>query len=318
MSRNARLRSTIGLCLLLAVSSLGAATDTDYKMPPDPLPGIVDTPPTPTVLLSPDRTWMLLIERPNLPSIVELAEPELRLAGRRIRPRTNGPSRGSYVTGLTLKRMSDLSERPITNLPEGARLGNPRWSPDGTRIAFTVTGETDIRLWVAEVEDGLARRVPCGRLNATGGSPFRWLPDSQRIVCTAVPEGRGAEPAAPHVPEGPVVQENIGKTAPARTYQDLLENAHDEKLFEYYLTSQLVLVDVDRKSRKIGSPGIVWDFDPSPDGRYLLVEIIHRPFSYLVPASRFPRRIEVWDHDGNLVHQVADLELKEEVPTGFG
>ncbi|MDX1389951.1 MAG: S9 family peptidase, partial [Acidobacteriota bacterium] len=26
----------------------------------------------------------------------------------------------------------------------------------------------------------------------------------------------------------------------------------------------------------------------------------------------------MWDYDGNLVHQVADLELKEEVPTGFG
>ena len=166
MTREARLRSTICLCAFLVASSVAAATDTDYKMPPEPLPSIVDTPPTPTVSLSPDRTWMLLIERPNLPSIVELAEPELRLAGRRIRPRTNGPSRGRYVTGLTLKRVSDLVEREITGIPDGARLGIPRWSPDGTRIAFTVTGETDIELWVAGVNDGRARLVGSGRLNA--------------------------------------------------------------------------------------------------------------------------------------------------------
>ena len=82
---------------LLAVWSLTATTAADtgpsYRIPPQPLADIVDAPPTPEVRLSPDREWMLLLERPNLISLAELAQPELRIGGRRIRARTNGPSR---------------------------------------------------------------------------------------------------------------------------------------------------------------------------------------------------------------------------------
>jgi dipeptidyl aminopeptidase/acylaminoacyl peptidase len=133
-----------------------------------------------------------------------------------------------------------------------------------------------------------------------------------------VPEARGEEPPPPRVPTGPVVQENVGRTAPARTYQDLLENRYDEALFEHYTTAQLALVALDGTSTPVGEPGLIWSFDPSPDGRFLLVETLHRPFSYLVPAYRFPRRIEVLDEVGRQAHVVADLPLQEEVPTAFG
>jgi dipeptidyl aminopeptidase/acylaminoacyl peptidase len=120
------------------------------------------------------------------------------------------------------------------------------------------------------------------------------------------------------VPQGPVVRQNTGGAKPARTYQDLLENAHDEALFEFYLTAQLHRIDVDGKTKALGEPGILWNFEPSPDGRFLHVEMLHRPFSYLVPAWRFPRRIEIWNMQGDLVHQVADLPLQESVPIAFG
>jgi dipeptidyl aminopeptidase/acylaminoacyl peptidase len=155
-------------------------------------------------------------------------------------------------------------------------------------------------------------------LNGAGGTPFEWLSDSRGLICATVPEGRGEAPAAPQVPEGPVVQENIGRTAPARTYQDLLEDAHDAALFEYYVTSQIVHVDLQGKSRPLGAPGILWDFETSPGGEHLLVQILHRPFSYTVPANRFPRRIDVWDLEGNVVHRVADIPLQDQVPTSFG
>jgi dipeptidyl aminopeptidase/acylaminoacyl peptidase len=57
--------------------------------------------------------------------------------------------------------------------------------------------------------------------------------------------------------------------------------------------------------------------DPSPDGKYILVEIVHRPFSYLVPAYRFPYSVEIWDLKGNVVKRIADLPLAEEIPIGF-
>ena len=55
----------------------------------------------------------------------------------------------------------------------------------------------------------------------------------------------------------------------------------------------------------------------SPDGKYILVETIHRPFSYIVPSYRFPTTVEIWDMDGNVVKNVAEIPLGEEVPIGF-
>jgi dipeptidyl aminopeptidase/acylaminoacyl peptidase len=289
-----------------------------YRMPPGPLAEIVDAPPTPIVGLSLDRKWMLLMDYPSLISIDELAEPELRLAGLRIRPRTNGPSRDFSLSALRLKRVDDLKETPVTGLPEGGRIGDVLWSPDNTKLAVTVTDDADIGLWIVEVSTGRARRLGDHRLNAAGGTPVRWLSDSRTLVVSAVPAGRDDAPEASRVPRGPVVRQNTGGAKPARTYQDLLESALDEARFEYYLTAQLHRIGIDGETAPIGEPGILWDFEPSPDGRFLHVEMLHRPFSYLVPAWRFPRRIEVWDLQGKLVHRIADLPLQESVPIPFG
>ncbi len=312
-----RLFGCSALCLaLLATTPLSAAEK--YRTPPAPLGDIVDAAPTPSVSLSPDRSWMVLIERPSLLAIDDLAQPELRLAGRRISPRTNGRSRLRPNHSLTIRKLGEAVGRKIQGLPPGAKLGSPYWSPDSTHIAFTITGQSDINLWVANVETATARRVFDGRLNATGGFPCEWLADSRRLICTAVPGGNEGPPARSPVPVGPVIQESAGKKAPARTYQDLLGNAHDEALFEYYFSSQLAVVGVDGTRKKIGPEGIVWYFDPSPDGRYIMVQALHRPFSYRVPASRFPRRTEIWSLDGQLVRRLADTPLQEEIPMAFG
>ncbi len=290
----------------------------EYRVPDQTLVDIVDAPPTPTVSVSPDHEWLLVQELASLPGVAELAERELRLAGIRISPRVNGPSRTGYVTGLAFLRLADRERRPVSGLPADARIDNVAWSPDGRRIAFTHTAEDGIELWVAEAATGTARRLIGERLNLTVARGPQWLADGGGLVTTLVPDGRGAEPEASTVPTGPVIQENVGGTAPARTYQDLLANPHDESLFEHYAMAQLVRVTLHGAVTPIGAAGLVWDFDPSPDGRHVLVETLHRPFSYLVPASRFPRRIEVVSPSGEREHLVADLPLQEGVPTTFG
>jgi len=120
------------------------------------------------------------------------------------------------------------------------------------------------------------------------------------------------------VPSGPAIQENIGGKRPARTYQDLLEDEYDERLFEHSLSSRVVRVSLDGRDRTIGRQGMIRSVTPSPDGKYILVETIRRPFSYSLPYYRFPRRIEVWDADGNVVKQLADLPLADNVPIAFG
>ena len=294
------------------------AESVTYQTPPSALAKLVDAPLTPLASVSPDHQWMLIMERPALPPVAELAEPELRIGGIRMKPRTNGPSRNWYMSALILRDMATGTERPVTGIPEGARLDDVSWSPDSKHIAFTATGQTDINLYVAEVATAKARRLLDARLNSALTSAFRWMPDSRTLIAATVPANRGEAPHADLVPKGPIVQENDGRKAPARTYQDLLTNPEDERNFEYYIATQLVKVTLDGKKSPLGSAGLVAGYSPSPNGMYLLVETLHRPFSYLVPYYRFPRKVEVVDLDGKLVKLLADLPLQEEIPVAFG
>ena len=87
----------------------------------------------------------------------------------------------------------------------------------------------------------------------------------------AVSEGRGAEPKTPEAPAGPIVQESYGRAVPARTNTYLLKDAHDEALFDYYMTSQLAAVALDGRITPIGKPAVHAPPSASPDGKYLLV-----------------------------------------------
>ncbi|MCH7873013.1 MAG: S9 family peptidase, partial [Planctomycetes bacterium] len=314
-------RRIVALTSIAAVSAtLGLAQNSDanaYRMPPKAVADLIDASPTPGVSFSPDKSYMIIMDRPSMPPIAELAQPELRLAGTRINPRTNGRSRGRYSIRLTIKDVADGREQIIAGMPDEARIGNVSWSPDGARIAFSITKDNGIELWSADIESATARRLIGPRLNAiTGG--YAWLADSRTLVCRLVPEGRGTAPPPLSVPTGPVIKENTGGKAPARTYQDLLKNSYDEALFDHYFTSQAATVTLDGTIAPIGKPGVIRSASPAPDGKHILITTIHRPYSYLVPMYRFPHRVEVWNTAGKLVRQIADLPLAEQVPIGFG
>ena len=314
------LRSRLALALLVVALAAPVTAQVTYQTPTPGLAALVDAPPTPRVSLSPDRDQMLLMSRPSLPSIAELAEPELGLAGARINPRTNGPSRSSSYDGLALQPVeAEGAERAVVGLPDAPRLRNVLWSPDGQYVAFTHDAADRIDLYLLDVAAAEARRLTDLAINdAVGGRPFAWAPDSRSLVVHTVPVDRGEAPESPLAPTGPVVQENMGQEAPARTYQNLLTDAHDEALFEYYFDTEIVRVGLDGAVTPLGIRGLVHNAAPSPDGQYVLVERWHRPFSYLVPSSRFPNRITVHAADGTLVEDVADLPLAEEVPIGYG
>ncbi|MGD9548865.1 MAG: prolyl oligopeptidase family serine peptidase [Candidatus Krumholzibacteriia bacterium] len=304
----------------IAVPAVAQEDALSYQLPPQVLVDIIDAPPSPFVAVSPDQEWLLLLQQPGLPPIEEVAQPELRLAGLRINPRDNGPSRVSSLDRLTFRRLSDGKELPVTGIPEGGRITGVSWSPDGKRIAFVVTRDERLTLWAAELKDGKAGRVtPEGMaLNGVYGRPYDWLADGKSLVAKALPAGRGEPPAENLVPGGPVIQENLGKKAPARTFQDLLQNPYDESLFDHYCTSQVVKLTLDGKAVPLGGPAVFRSMDPSPDGKYLMVQMIRHPYSYSLQESDFPRRIEIWDLDGELAYLVADLPLQDQVPISFG
>ncbi|HEX5829899.1 MAG TPA: prolyl oligopeptidase family serine peptidase [Gemmatimonadaceae bacterium] len=305
-----------GALALLALPAPAALFSQDgYRQPPAPIAQILDADPTPAVSVSPDRQWLLLLERRSLPPIAEVAAPWYGLAGARIDPRTNGGARDVTFDGLRLRSAAGAASRAIRT-PAGARIGWPIWSADARHVAFTITSDTGITLWVASAEGGESRRLGTVRLNATTGAPCGWMTDAM-LVCKTVPANRGAAPTPNATPSAPIIQETRGRSAPNRTYQDLLQSPADERLFEYYLTSQITLVGLDGTTRAVGAPGIHVDAEPSPSGAYLLVATVHRPFSYVVPSSRFPLTTAVWDLSGNVVKQLHDRPLQEEVPIAF-
>ena len=309
----------LGVALLFAapLGAQDATTEAVYRMRAGELAALVDAPRTPGVSLSPDRSTMLLLHPPSLPSTAEVSAPEARLGGLRINPRNNGPSRGTAYVGLSLRDLEGR-ERAVRGLPDAPRIRYVQWAPDGRHAAFTHERVDGVELWVLDVGAGEARRLIDRPVNAAMGMPYDWVSDGRTLLVRAIPDGRGPAPTEPEVPEGPVIQETAGGAAPARTYQDLLEDPHDEALFEHYATSQLLRVDLQGRSTALGGPAILRSVSPSPDGSHLLVETTHRPFSYLVPASRFPNRIEVWDRDGRVVRQITDLPVQDQVPPGFG
>jgi hypothetical protein len=109
-------------------------------------------------------------------------------------------------------------------------------------MALLADSPAGLELWVAEAATGRARKVMAPRVNAAFGSGYEWLPDSSGLLVRTVPTGRGAAPVVSGAPGGPTIQESAGRSAPVRTYQDLLRNAGDERLFDHYFTSQLLLV----------------------------------------------------------------------------
>jgi len=302
--------------VVLALLAAPVWSQDGYRKPPKAIEDVLDAPATPNVILNPTRDYALLVRGVRYPPISDLARPMLRLAGLRICPATTGPHRSMHNISLVLKRVSDGKETPIT-LPPDPYLGNPLWSPDGKKFMITNTTATAIEMWVGDVSSPALRKIAGVTINAVVGAPCDWMPDNRTLVCKTVPATRGKPPEPPTVPKGPNIQESYGKPAPVRTYEDLLTNEYDEKVFEFYAAAQLALIDTSTgRSTPLGKPAILSGIDISPDGQYMIVQTVHRPFSYLVPWNDFPREVEVWDRTGKVARKITSVPLAEHVPIG--
>ncbi|WP_375419283.1 prolyl oligopeptidase family serine peptidase [uncultured Hymenobacter sp.] len=311
---------------LLMTAAVAQAQEFQYQTPPKALQDLLLAPPTPRVSLSADGRTLALLAVQDFPTVAELSQPELRLAGLRLNPRTNGPSRVSYAVGLKLKKLPGGAETDVKGLPAQARISGLSWSPDNKTMAFALTtpaatgADGRVELWVADVATAQARRLLAAPLNDAFGNSFEWTPDSRSLLARTVPAGRGAAPDADAAPTGPTVQENVGgRKAGARTYQDLLKNPADERLLDHYATAQLVRVSLaDGTAQPLGQPAVIQTASSSPDGKYVLLRARHRPYSYTLPISSFPQKIDVLDaQTGAVVKTIADLPLADNVPTNF-
>lgn len=285
-----------------------------YKKPPKEVLDILNAPVTPTLLLSPTRDSVLLLTGIRNPPLADLAQPMLRLAGRRINPASNSPHRFTYYVAMALKRIDGGAEVKI-ELPPGAKVSSVDWAEDGKHFAFLNTTATRVELWIGDATTGKIHNLKGVTVNSAYGDPMNWMPDNRTLIVQLVPANRGPVPATPVVPREPSTQESSGRPGPVRTYEDLLKSPHDEDLFEFFATSQLALVDSGSgRVSNVGQAAIIQSVDPSPDGKYFLVGRVHRPFSYLFTDTSFPRDVEVLDLKGKLVYKLASMPLADQVP----
>jgi dipeptidyl aminopeptidase/acylaminoacyl peptidase len=314
------MNKTIILLLINFISLKVFAQDAiEYKTPPKEISDLVMAKPTPTVSIDSRGNWMLLMEHTSLPEVEELAQPELRIAGLRINPNNFGPSRSNarapYVSNFKLKNIKTGMEYPVIGLPQNLKAANVRWNPDENKIAFTHSSAKNIDLYVIDVATKKTAKWNKNPVNRVMSNSVDWI-DNNSILYTAVNKPLSMAPASSLAPKGPVIQENLGKVAASRTYQDLIKSSHDEALFEFYATGQLVK-NINGVETKIGNPAIYYDINISPDKKYLLLEKINKPFSYLVTAGQFPSSIIVTDANGKEIKTLAKIPSGELAPTGF-
>ncbi len=289
-----------------------------YKLPPPAIQELVDAPGAPELSFSPSGEQFLMLTPPSYPSLKEISMPIIGLAGLRVNPKnstTEAEVSGKYSSMILMDVNGE--ERLFKGLPQEYRAGDVQWSPDGAYLAFSNTTDNGVELWLADLKSMQARQLIQVPLNAILGEPFEWLSDSKNLLVKLLIEDRGEVPEPSPVPVSPVIQENLGKTTPSRTYQYLLQDPHDESLMDFYLTSQLALVSLDGSSSPIGEPAIFRKVSRSPDDAFLLVERIVKPYSYLVPINYFPYHAEVWDKKGGLVKKLHEAALNENMPIGF-
>lgn len=282
-----------------------------YQMPPKSIVDLVDAPTTPTVSLTRSGNIALIYERPGFPSIEDVSQPVVGLAGLRLNPKNTASAVESFSTSISVRNLKTGQENKIQGLPANARIANTSMNDAETKLAFTNSTDAGIELWVADLTTFQAQKITNRFVNGAYGSVLTWVPNAEQLLVKFIPENRGQMPVENQVPAGPIVQENLGKAAPARTYQNLLKTPYDEQLFDYFVMSQLGVIDLNGTVKNIGKPGIYRSINYSPDGKYLMVQTVKGPYSYLVPVQSFGYDVAIWDANGNSVKTLHTYALSE-------
>ena len=304
------------LCMIDAIGQ----ENLNYQKPPKEILDLVDVPRAPQVLLSENKEVMVLLSRNAYKTIEELSEEELRLGGLRIDPKTNIGSRVTYYNNVQLKNISKKGAEvvQVSGLPQNPRLTNFSWSPDQKKIALTNTTTQGVEVWVLDIEKASVKKLTEANVNANLGSVINWFKDSESILVKTISADRKQLiNTKTEVPTGPTVSENDGKKAQNRTYQDLLKNPSDEFNFEQLALSEIVKISLDGKREKWLETDMYRSLRFSPDGNYVMITTIEKPFSYLVPYSRFPSKTAIYTKEGKAVQTVLEMPLIEDLPEGF-
>lgn len=295
-----------------------AQEDITYQVPPPEILELVDFQRAPSISMDSKKEQIVFMYRNTYKTLAEISEEEMRLAGLRINPKTNISSTVTYVNNIQYKKFKDRNPSQIKNLPENPRLTYFIWSPDETKMAFTHTSQSGVEVWVVDFKTLSAKRLTQANVNANLGNPITWFKDGQSLLVRMLPNDKPQlVDTESTLPTGPTVTVSDGVLAQNRTYQDLLKSKIDEENFDILTTSELYKVDLNGKATLWKGKAIYRSESFSPDGNFVMISTIERPYSYIVPLSRFPHTTTIYDKNGKLVSEFNKKPLIEDLPKGF-
>jgi dipeptidyl aminopeptidase/acylaminoacyl peptidase len=278
-----------------------------YLEPEPEITRLLTAPRPPEPLFHGASGRVALLERETVVPLERLARPWLGLAGFRFDPRTRASGVKPLVSRVVIVSARVPGEALAVWRPGGgAALTDVRFAPDGRTLSAVRMGDGPARLVLFDIESGTERRLDAP-IQMAWGSPCAWV-EKRALLCRMIPEPAGAPPAPRTEPDA---VEHGGKALPLRTYTNLLDDAHEDELFEYYFTSELARLEIDGGLERFPrTRGLLSRVVPSPDGLLAVVTRIERPYSRMVPARRFPSVVEIW--------QVGGTRLYASPPKGVG
>ncbi len=307
--------------ILIAFMALAshAQENLTYQKPSQEILDLVDVSLAPSVLMDYKKEYMIFLYRDPYKTIADLSQEELRLGGLRIDPKTSIGSRTNYYKNVKVRAMKDGSKlKDVAGIPENAKLANFSWSPDHTKIALTNTTQEGVEVWVLDIANASVTKITEANVNANLRDVINWFEDSKSLLVKMLSKDRkeliNTEEA---IPAGPTISSNDGKKAQNRTYQDLLKNPNDEFNFEQLALSEIHKVDLKGNSTLFLPSEMYRSVSFSPDGEYIMVSTVEKPFSYLVTYGRFPSKTVIYDKSGKKVNTVLEVPLIEDLPKGF-
>src|SRR5690554_4373661 len=134
------------VAFLMGTAPVWAQEALRYQKPPQSILELIDAPTTPSVSFSRSGEKALMYERPDFPTISDVSQPVVGLAGLRLNPANTSSAVGSASTNIQVLDIKSGSEHPIKGLPASARISNLSFSPDEQHLAFTHSTDTGVEL----------------------------------------------------------------------------------------------------------------------------------------------------------------------------